>query len=123
MVEKDIARQADALRGLIAAKHGVKARDLEQAVRRAGRRLPRRVRAQAQVMIEAQKRAGHPKLMRTLDAVAVRGAYDAVRDHLGAIDVADQRWGRFLGLAGLVAFQVIVVAAAFVTWLWWAGHV
>ena len=116
---KDISAKSLAIRQQLEAKLGVKSRDLSQALRRAGRRLPRRVRAQAAVLVAAEKRVGHPKLARQMDGGAVREAYAHVR----AIDGADARKGRILGLAGVIAFNLLLIIVAFVIWLWWRGYV
>ncbi|MGJ5618335.1 hypothetical protein [Sulfitobacter sp. MF3-043] len=123
MEHKDIAAKSLAIRQQLEAKLGVKSRDLSQALRRAGRRLPHGVRAQGAVLAEAEKRAGHPKLTRQLDSAAVRDAYDRMAAHLRAIDVADARKGRILGMAGVIAFNLLLIIAAFVMWLWWRGYV
>lgn len=120
---KDIAAKSLAIRTQLEAKLGVKSRDLSQAMRRAGRRLPRGVRAQVAVLTQAEARAGHPKLARQLDAAAVQAAFGDVTAHLHSIDAADARKGRILGLAGAVAFNLLLVITAFIIWLWWRGYV
>lgn len=120
---EDIAAKSLAIRQQIEAKLGVKSRDLSQALRRAGRRLPRGVRAHGAVLAEAEKSAGHPKLARQLDHAAVRAAYDQLAAHLRAIDEGDARKGRILGLAGVSAFNLLLIIAAFIVWLWWRGYV
>jgi hypothetical protein len=42
---------------------------------------------------------------------------------LQSIDVDDQRRGRILGWVSTIAFDLILIAAAFVLWLWWRGYV
>ena len=118
-----IADDCRAIRGLLESKLGVKSRDLGQGVRRAGRRLPRRVRAQAAVLVAAERQSGHPRLARQIDGDRIARAREVVSAHLNAIDVADARKGRWLSLAGALAFNLIAVGAAFVWWLWWRGYV
>ncbi|MGJ8627705.1 MAG: hypothetical protein ACSHXB_12165 [Sulfitobacter sp.] len=120
---KDIAAKSLVIRQQLEAKLAVKSRDLPQALRRAGRRLPRQVRAQAAILAAAEKQAGHPKLARQLDGGVVQEAYAKVTAHLRAIDVADARKGRILGLAGVIAFNLLLVMVAFFLWLWWRGYV
>lgn len=120
---KDIAAKSLDLRQQLDAKLGVKGRDLPQALRRAGHRLPRRVRAKAAIFAAAEQRVGHPKLARQIDGPAVRAAFGEVSAHLRAIDAVDARRGRILGLAGVVAFNVLLILGAFVTWMWWRGYV
>ena len=50
-------------------------------------------------------------------------AYDRVMEHLAGIDVAERRKDRWLGLAASVAFNLMCVAVAFITFLWWCGYV
>ena len=123
MTEKEITAKTKALQRQIQVKLGVRARDLEHALRRAGRRLPRRVRGQGARLVAAQKMAGNPKLTRQMDAQALAQAYDEVSGHLMAIDVADRRKGRLLGLAAAVALNLLIVIAGFLVWLWWRGYV
>ena len=120
---KDIATKSLAIREQLEAKLGVKSRDLAQALRRAGRRLPRRVRAQGAVLVDAEQRSGHPKLARQVDGHGVAKAYDQMTAHLRAIDVVDARKGRALSLAGVIAFNLLLVIVAFIIWLWWRGYV
>lgn len=120
---KDIAAKSLAIRQQLQTKLAVKSRDLPQALRRAGRRLPRQVRAQAAILAAAEKQVGHPKLARQFDCIAVQKAYANVTAHLRTIDVADARKGRILGIAGVIAFNLLLVMVAFILWLWWRGYV
>ena len=60
----DINAKAEAVRAKIEERLRVKARDLPRAMAKAGRRLPRKLQAQAQVIVDAQSLGGHPKLTR-----------------------------------------------------------
>lgn len=120
---QDIARQVEAVQDLLTAKFGIKRAALPKMLKRAGRRLPRGMHKRVQVLIEADKRAGHPKLSRQLDHAAVTQAVDAVTAHLAAIDVNARRKGFALGLAGVIAGNVLLVVAGFILWLWWRGFV
>jgi hypothetical protein len=119
---RDMSNKAAALRALMEAKLGARGRDLQTAVRRAGRRLPRRVRKQAQMLARTERMVGHPKVSRQVDARLVEKAFASVTDHLQQIDVADRRRGRLLSLAGALAFNVLAVAAGFVFYMWWRGY-
>lgn len=123
LTEKDITAKSQTVLRLLRTKLGVSARDLEQALRRAGRRLPRRVRAQGARLVAAQKMAGNPKLARQLDPHEFAQAYADVSAHLVAIDVAERRKGRLIGLAAVVALKLLAVFTAFLVWLWWRGYV
>ncbi|AXI45396.1 hypothetical protein C1J03_04690 [Sulfitobacter sp. SK012] len=122
-VQKDIEAKVQTLLFELEKRLGIKTDDLAQGLRRAGRRLPRRVRAKAKVLVDAQAMTGNPKLARQVDASTVRVAFDAVTTHLRGIDVRDARNGRRLSLAGAVVFNLLLVLAAFFAWLWWQGYV
>ena len=119
----DIAGKSKDLQEQLQMKLGVKGRSLEHALQRAGRRLPRRARARGQVIVQAEKLAGHPKLSRQMDGPALKDAYDGLSAHLGKIDVADRRRGKWLSLAGSLAGNLLIVVVAFLGWLWWRGYV
>ncbi|MGJ8590887.1 MAG: hypothetical protein ACSHXW_22560, partial [Yoonia sp.] len=72
---------------------------------------------------EAEFFAENPKMARRLDGREVRAAFDSVMTHLRGIDVAEARKDRILGVAGSVAFNLLLVAAVFVGFLWWRGYV
>ncbi len=120
---QSIDEKVEAVQDLLKAKFGVRKRALPKMLAKTGRRLPRGMHKRAQVLIEAQKLGGNPKLMRQMDQTALTRAYEALTAHLEAIDVAERRKDRLLKLAGVLAFNFLLIVAAFVTWLWWAGYV
>jgi len=124
MLEPDyINARILAVRDALHAKLGIKRRNLDKAMRRAGRRLPRRIRRQGAVLVQAEKLGGNPKLMRRIDPAAFEKAHAEMMTHLAAIDAADAFKGRLIAITATIAFNVIVLAAAFVTYLWWRGYV
>ncbi|MCR8826187.1 hypothetical protein [Pseudosulfitobacter koreensis] len=118
----DIDTRAERLRAAFETALGIRARSFDAALRKAGRRLPKPVRRQAEVVQHARAIDGHPKLRRTIDPGAVAQAEADVLAHLKTIDLADQRRGRLLGLAGVIVFNLLVIAGLFVGWLVWSGH-
>ncbi|WP_227267537.1 hypothetical protein [Roseobacter weihaiensis] len=99
----DVAQKAQLLRAMIEKQMGVSAPSLEQAVRRAGRRLPRRLRKQAALWVEAETWAAHPKLARRIDGPPLEQAYQDLATHLQQLDPAEERKTRRLNtLAGIV---------------------
>ena len=123
IAQKDTRERSEALLTLLQSKLGVRARTLEKGARKAGRRLPRRVRDELRLLAAAERSAGNPKLARQFDEGAVHRAFEDVRAHLSGIDVADRRRGRVLSIAAAVAFNILVVLTAFVVWLWWRDYV
>lgn len=123
ITDKDMAAKSRKLRGLMQQKLDVRGRDLRQIFRRAGRRLPRRVRNSGAELMRAEMLAQNPKTARQVDAQAVDRAYEAVLTHLHALDVTEMRKSRILSLAGAVVANIIAVAVLFIVWLWWRGYV
>lgn len=120
---RDIAARNAALVKLLGEKHGIKARDLRQAGARAGRRLPKRLRAQIAVLVEAEQLAAAPKLAKRVDLRAVDAAEKALELHLKAIDPKERRRAKILGLAGTIAAQILIILTVFVWWLWWQSYI
>ena len=98
-----------------------KANSLARAMQKAGRRLPRHVQKQAALLVEAEQRAGHPKLAKTLNAKDLDRAAKAVQKALKYVDTADARKGLVLSTLGMISFNLIAVAAIVVAVLAWRG--
>ncbi|WP_299945477.1 hypothetical protein [uncultured Ruegeria sp.] len=108
---------------LLRKKLGVKDKTLIDSVRRAKRRLPRKVYKQAMVLAQAEKMAEHPKLRMVLDMPKLEKASGEVQSHLNAINLADRRWGWFLSFLGSLALGLIVLAALSIVILRWRGFI
>ena len=120
--------QPQAIQGLIAQtktlmreKLGVRGADMARAVARAKRQLPTKVYKQALLLANAEPLAVHPKLRLTLDAPALAAAAGEVQQYLNAIDMADRRKGRILGMLGGMAFNMILFVVLLVVLLYWRG--
>lgn len=123
ITDKDMAAKSRKLRGLMQQKLDVQGRDLQQSVRRAGRRLPRGMRRRAAVLVRAEMLAFNPKTARQVDAAVVEREFEALCAYLAGLDVEEMRRTRILSVAAAVAANVIAVAVLLVTWLWWRGYV
>lgn len=119
----EFTARAEALRPQFKEKLGVKAHDLRHAFGRAGRDLPRRLRADGALLSRTERVVGNPHIARQLEAAPVWEAFDRVSAFLRRVDVGHRRRGRLLDIAATVAFNLIVVFTAFVFWLWWRGYV
>jgi len=120
---RDIPMKAEAVRALMEERLGVKGRDLGQAVRKGRRMLPRWARKQVAVLVAADRAARSPKTAKQIDRTKVMHAYELITNHLRAINVNAQRRDRLLRLLGVIAFQVLLLAAAFIAYMWWRGFV
>ncbi len=119
----DISGKTLALRKQLEAKLGVRSKSWRQALKRTGRRLPRGVRRQGEVLLRAEQLAANPKLARQLRPAEVDQAYKVFNTHLKAIDVADRRKGWWLSLAGSLAANILLVIALVLLVLRWRGYV
>ncbi len=116
-----IQKQNRDLTRLAGQKFSFEAETLEKAMKKSGRRLPRRAHKQAKVLFEAERLAGHPKLTLMLDAEKIAKAQAALRTALEQIDPKDRRKGMVLSTLGLLSFNLIVVFALLVAILLWRG--
>lgn len=121
-IDADITAKAEELRLILRSKLGVRGRDFAQAVDRAGRLLPARLRKQAAAIVKAQGLGGHPKLMRMVDKTAINKAHMEISTYLNAIDPKERRRTRMLRWVGGIAFNLIVVVVCFIIWLVWSGN-
>lgn len=108
---------------LLRQKLGVQDKTLTASVKRAKRRLPRRIYKQAMVLARAEPMVAHPKLRLVLDNPKLARAADEVQAHLTAINLADRRWGWFLGMLGGLAFNLLALTTLLLVFLWWQGFI
>jgi hypothetical protein len=115
----DMAQRSAKLREAFEAKLGVRGRDLDQSLRRAGRMLPRRLRRQGRLLASAERMAGNPRLSRQADGGDVGRAFDAMDTYLAGVDAGERRRARLIALGASVGFNLLMVFALVVLWLWW----
>lgn len=113
----EIETELPAVREALERHLGVKGRSLAQQVKRAGRRLPRRIRAQAVLLAEAEALSGNPRLLRQLDKSRIAEALSGVSAYLAGIDRTDARHGRILSILAVLAFNFILIFIVFVIFL------
>jgi hypothetical protein len=121
MTSSEIEAKVARLLELAREKYGVRAKSLERAMRKIGRRAPSRLHRQAEVIAEAQQFAHHPKLMARVDQRAVARACTELEMHLRAIDVGERRKDRILDVLGSMSFNLILFVACLVVFLRWHG--
>jgi hypothetical protein len=118
-----ITQMADRVASLMEARLGARGRGLDEKVKRAGRRLPRKVRTAAVALADAALMAQNPKLLVRVDEAEVAANYDICVRHLGGLNLAARRKGAVLNFAASVAFSVLVVGAGVLAYLVWRGYV
>ena len=123
ILQQDIDASAARITAAMHTAYGGRGKSLTSSLRRAGRLMTKYLHAQAQQIVDAQKLGGNPRLLCRLDAAALANAERLLLDHLKAVDAADRRKGVILGILGVIAFNLLVVATGFIIWLVWAGYV
>ncbi|MEX0278779.1 MAG: hypothetical protein AB3N07_04765 [Ruegeria sp.] len=108
---------------LLRKKLGLRDKTLSESVKRARRRLPRRIYKQALLLAKAEKMAEHPKLRLVLDTPTLEKASEEVQAHLTAINLADRRWGWFLSFLGSLALGFLALSALALIVLRWRGFI
>lgn len=116
-----VQQMADRVAELMEQRLRVRGKGLAEKLRRGGRALPRKVRKEAAYLAECAELAQHPKVQLMLDHERVARAYDICLRHLNGIGAADRMVGALLGVAGSVAFGLLVVAGLFLAIAVWRG--
>jgi hypothetical protein len=121
MYETSLSSVTAEVETLLVEKFSAKGRDLAQKLSHVGRRLPKRVREQAQVLVEAQMRTRNPKLAHQYDPARVLAAQKACLDYLNKVDRgrlrSRGRAGWFTGLMVnlFIVIVLFVIAVRFLT--------
>ena len=108
----DVKEQADALAEHMSAQLRVKGETLADVTARAGRRLPKHLRRNAEKISAAEALAQHPRLERLIDEKALKRSERKLRKFLDRQDPKAVRRGEILDLLakiGLVVFIVCLV--------------
>jgi hypothetical protein len=92
---------------------------LERQLRHAGRRLPRRPRRAAAVILGAQDWMAHPKLARVLDMAQVNAAFTDLHSHLDGLNPEEARKTAILRLVGGMLLNLMVLAGLIYALLHW----
>ncbi len=114
-----VQQMADRVAQLMEERLRVKGPTLEDQVRRAGRRLPRKVRDAAAALASAVVMIRSPKLMAQVDDETVAHAYDICVRHLKTLNPSAARRGLLLDMAARIAFALLAVAALTIGFLYW----
>lgn len=99
-----IQQMADRVAALMEERMGIRGTGLSAKVRKAGRSLPRKIRAAATDLAEAAERAQNPKLLVQVDQAKVAADYDLCVRHLMTV----RRGGVIAGLLANVAGTLLV---------------
>ena len=123
MTHDEMTPMIEEIRALLRQRLSIRGKTLDVQLRKARRLLPRAVRREAAFLAEAYTLTQNPKLARMVNAAQVHEARDQVIAHLQSVDPAERRKDRILGILGYLALNVLLLGAAFVTWLVWTDRV
>ncbi|WP_420396917.1 hypothetical protein [Nioella sp.] len=120
---QELARLSDRLTALMREKLGVRADTLPAALRRSGRKLPRRLRQDGALILAAIERSQNPRLARVTDGDGPERAARRIEAYLSGLDPATARARARAYLFADLAFRLAVVIALVIGVLAWRGYV
>ena len=120
-VEHQLERQSAELTKLIGNRLGVGGASLSARLGRAGRDVPRSVRREAQMLVDAERMLAHPKLRKQVDPRQIDHAYRVSSSWLGGVDPAERRKDRVLGFLAVNVVNLGLLAAGILALLDWRG--
>lgn len=117
-----IQQMADRVASLMEERMGARGKDLSAKLQRAGRRLPRKVRAAGEELAQAALMAQNPKLLLQIDHDTTSHAYDTCVRYLSTL--ARRRWvDSAVAVAASIAFSVLAVVVILIAVLRWRGFI
>lgn len=117
----DIPALASDLDRRLEKKFGQRKGPLVKRLRKAGVGLPRRVKADAEVIGNALELQAHPKLRRRVNIEDVGAAHDRIAAHLDRIDPNERRKDFWLSVLRGFALNVLMIALLLALVLKWRG--
>ncbi|MEL6683125.1 MAG: hypothetical protein AAFQ09_10845 [Pseudomonadota bacterium] len=108
MTEEMLQKQAEQISTLLDQKLRARGKSLQAQMNKAGRRLPKKLRADLTRIIDAQDVAAHPKFAHRADFKSALQGGDRIIAHLEKINRWEQFKDRWLGILGAVSAALIV---------------
>jgi len=102
---------------------GTGGQGLATALRRAGRRLPRRMRRAGQAVVQAETMARHPRLVSQIDRRRVAQEAARLRAYLEEVDPRARRVDMALTILRSLALNALLLAALFLVLARWRGWI
>ena len=118
----DVKETADALASRMSAQLRVKGEGLTDVAAKAGRKLPKHLRAAADTLIEAETMSEHPKLARLINDKNVKKAERKLHKYLSRQNPGAERMNEILDVVAKIAFVLFVIVLALFFFLLWRGY-
>lgn len=115
----EFQNKATRLHAALTDKMNLRGKTLEVQIRRAGRRLPRRQRRAAAIVLGAQDWMNHPKLARVLDRTTVNTAFADLHAHLDRLDPKEARRTALLHLLGGIVLNLTALGLLIYALMHW----
>ena len=120
---KDLEKRVETLNELLQAKLGLRGKTLSSRLKKARRSLPKRLRREGQVIVDAQEKSSHPKLALIQDQSAVNVAFHEIMTYLKDIDPDERRKTNLLRWLAAQVLNIIIITIIVVLLLRWQGLV
>lgn len=104
-----IQQMADRVAALMEQRLGVRGNGLAEKLRRGGRRLPRKVRAEAQELADFAEKAKNPKLLVQMDQARVAACYDGCLRYLRGLQGSSASLRVLVRVLATVALGLLLV--------------
>lgn len=116
-----VQQMADRVAALMEQRLKIGGTGLSAKLKRGGRRLPRKVRREAEYLAGVSELALHPKVQMMLDDARIAQAYDTCVRYLSPLGARDRLLDRVLGIGGSIAFAMLVVGGGLIAVMVWRG--
>ena len=120
---KTLQQMVEDIREGLEDKLRVRGKSLDAQLRKAGRRLPKRVRNDATYLARGLTLVENPKLAKMFDQAKAVKAHRNVMAHLETVDLGAQRRDAALSLLGSIAFALLFTGIMVLFVLWQRGFV
>lgn len=114
--------RSNALAEKMAKQLRLRGEGLKDIAARAGRKLPKRLRAEVEAIVQAQEMAENPKLMHHVDLERIKIAERKLNRFLDSQNPAAERRAEFLDAVAKIAFVIFTVVLAIFLMLLWRGY-
>lgn len=126
MDSERVRDMADEVAALMAERLGGRRRgagaDLATMYRRRGGALPRKLRREARVLMEAERLCAAPRIARQCDGAGAERAHAALVKHLRPLGALSRWQDRGLSAAATIALGLLLLGAAVIWVLTWRGY-
>jgi hypothetical protein len=116
-------KMVDEVREALRVQLRVRGRTLAAQLRKAGRRLPRGVRRDGAVLVEALALAASPKLARQVDMRRAQAAHRHILQYLDTVDIGAKRRDMALQIVASIALALLVTGCLVIAVLALRGFV